>query len=101
MKLLFIILSCLILSGCASTLDTNTIILLSNRIDQLESGKKAKLTEQRTEIEVYSNDTVSDVLNTPLSDRRKFKIEVLIDSEGNFIIPKDKIVKRYELKTEK
>ena len=89
------------LSGCASTVDTGTILLLSNRIEQLESGKKTRLTEQRTEIEVYSSDTLSEVLNTPISDRRKFKIEVIIDSEGNFIIPKDKIVKRYELKTEK
>ena len=101
MKILFMLLICMILSGCTSTMDTGTIILLSNRIEQLESGKKAKLTEQRIEIEVYSNDTVSDIMNTPLSNRKKIKIDVIIDSEGNFVIPKDKIVKRYELKTEK
>ena len=101
MKTLIILGICLLLSGCASNVDTGTILLLSNRIEQLESGKKAKLTEQRTEIEVYSSDTVSDILNTPIADRRKFKIEVIIDSEGNFVIPKDKVVKLYQLKTEK
>ena len=102
MKMLMVLFICLMLSGCVtSTLDPGTVLLLSKRIDQLETVKKLPVLEQRTEIEVYSSDTLSDIMNTPLSDRRKFKIEVIIDSEGNFVIPKDKIVKRYELKTEK
>lgn len=111
MKTIKIILICILgglISGCSTgNLDTGTVLLLTQRLDNLESKKKElsePKEEQRVEIEVYSNENSIDNivnLNGSLGSPKKFKIWVIIDSNGNFIIPADRIVKRYELKMDK
>ena len=100
MKKIFLILF-LLLSGCTTTTDTSTILILSKRIEQLES-KKSEVTDQKMKIDILvPSDAIGAVVNPIDNTHRKITIEVYVDKQGNFIIPPERLVKRYELKLDK
>jgi len=84
----------LFLSGCISqNPDAQTIYLLNQRIQKLE---KVNSSTPRSFIEIR----VNEILPDKTEKEKIYKIEVIVDQDGNFIIPQDKIVKRFELKNQ-
>ena len=106
MKIIILVVVCLFLSGCATSLDNGTLYLLNQRIQELE-GKKPKAPEQEhvqkkinIEISVFESSGTA-IINMSGPPTKKFILEVIEDQNGNLIIPQDKIIKRFEMKIEK
>jgi len=90
----------LLLTGCATTEnDPVSMIMLSNRIKQLEDGKKLEQQKVLIEIEVNCSPE-SDIVNMN-NGIRKVTIEAILDEDGRLIIPPDKVIRKFELKSEK
>ncbi len=71
----------LMLSGCATT-DRNAEQILGMRLQSLEHSKS----EERAETLTVQN-----------SKGEPIEINVIIDSQGNYVIPRDKVVIKYEM----
>jgi len=86
--------------GCTTNNpDQISMLLLNNRIKQLEETKK--LQEQKVLVEVeVKNISESDIVNLS-KNTRKITIEAILDEEGRLIIPPDRIIRKYELKLDR
>lgn len=102
MKIYILILLCLSICGCATPQDPVSILLLQKRISELESRKDKPVEPKKVQIELYVTEiSESSIINmTQETVTRRFKLDVIEDQNGNFIIPQDKIVRRTEIKLE-
>lgn len=94
MKYLFLIFSLLFICGCATTTDMVAVQLMNERIARMESAKQVKHYET---IEI--NETVVVWRNGGnVKENRSYRLTVLVDENGNFIIPPEKINRRFEIR---
>ena len=100
MKITILVTICLLLSGCTSTVDTGTLMILNQRLSRLETNKSNTQNQKKIEIEMYVTESpetsIVNMNQEPVT--RKIKLEVIEDQNGNFIIPQERIIKHYEMK---
>lgn len=89
-----LIVGCLvILSGCTST-DMTTVMLLNQRLERMETAKQTRHYET-----VEINETVYVWKKTGYAKEiRNYRINVIVDENGNFLIPPEKITRRFEIR---
>jgi hypothetical protein len=87
-----LIVGCLLLiSGCVTNQpDQITMMMLSNRLAQLEESKKIE--EQKVLVEIIVKDGSKE-------GYKKVTIEAILNEDGQLIIPQDKVIRKFELKS--
>ena len=94
MKYLFLGLVCIILSGCATPVDMTTAYLLNQRAEKEAASRRPKHYET---IEI-SESVIIWKSGKPIKELRTYKLNVIVDEYGNFLIPPEKINKRFEMR---
>ena len=94
MKNIVISLCLLLLVGCTTPVDMTTVYLMNQRLEKEAASRRPKHYETIEVSEVYT----SWRSGKPIRENRVYKLSVIVDEYGNFIIPPEKINRRFEMR---
>lgn len=84
----------LILTGCATPVDMTTVYLMNQRMEKEAALKRPKHYET---IEISDTQLVWKS-GKNVKETRTYRLSVIVDEYGNFLIPPEKINRRFEVR---